>query len=92
MLNGKPLAEGEITFTIMGKPPQISAVVAGAYEGQAVPGNNVVQISSYKVGPPDTTGEPSKINIINRKFNYDSKLKADVEDGKDNTFDFEVSK
>lgn len=89
-LDGQPLAEGEITFSVDGKPPQIAPITDGAYSGQALVGENRVEIAVYKTETDAMTGDPMKINTLPARFNTQSTLKAPVTASGPNQFDFEV--
>jgi hypothetical protein len=47
-LNGKPLDKGEITFTLVGKPPTFIDVVDGKFSGQAIVGSNTISVSAKR--------------------------------------------
>ena len=89
-LDGKPLAEGEITFAVDGKPPQIAAITQGAYSGKAIPGANRVEVAVYRTETDPMTGEPMKVNTLPPRYSFQSKLTAQVADSGANQFDFQV--
>jgi len=89
-LDGQPLAEGEILFEAPGKPPQILPIANGAYSGQAIPGENRIQIAVYKEEIDSMTNQPAKVNILPPRFSYQSTLKANVTQSGPNEFDFET--
>jgi len=46
--NGKPLDKGEITFSLLGKPPTFMDISDGKFSGQAVVGSNTISVSVKK--------------------------------------------
>jgi hypothetical protein len=83
-LDGQPLKEGEIFFSLEGKPPHILEIKDGVFSGAAAIGKNRVEIRAYKPGAPlstDPTGTPPKVNYIPAKYNDQSTLDADVPAG-----------
>ena len=46
--NGKPLDKGQITFATDGRPPTVADIVDGKYTGQAMVGQNRVQIAAFR--------------------------------------------
>jgi hypothetical protein len=90
LLDRKPLAEGEIKFAVDGKPPQILRITEGVYSGQAVAGENRIEIAVYKTETDSMTNTPVKVNTLPARFNFQSTLKASVASGSPNDFDFEV--
>jgi hypothetical protein len=93
-LDGKPMESGEVTFSVPGEPVRTLAVSGGSYSGEAVVGQNKVEVASYKEGPPlstDPTGKPTKTNIVAGKFNFQSTLSANVAASGENNFDFDVT-
>ncbi len=89
-LDGKPLAEGEITFAVDGKPPQIAAITQGAYSGKAIPGANRVEVAVYRTETDPMTGDQIKINILPPRYNVRTTLTAQVADSGENQFDFQI--
>jgi hypothetical protein len=93
-LDGKPLLEGDILFSIAGYPPEKIPIKEGAFSGEAMVGKNLVEVMAYKQGPPITTDpekKPSKINTIPDKYNGPhSTLSADVGSSGANDLKFEV--
>lgn len=95
-LDGKPMADGEIRFSIPGQPVNTIAVQSGAYSGEAYPGKNKVEIFAYKAGPAPknalSTDDPNpKVNYVADKYNVNSKLEAEVTEGGSNEFKFDVT-
>jgi hypothetical protein len=89
-LDGKPLAEGEISFAIDGKPAQISPITNGAYSGKALVGQNRVSVAVYKTETDSMTNDPVKVNTLPPRFNTQSTLSATVAESGANQFDFQV--
>ena len=89
-LDGKPLADGEITFAVDGKPPQIAPITNGAYNGKAVVGQNRVSVAVYKTETDAMTNDPVKVNTLPPRFNTQTTLSAPVTESGPNKFDFEV--
>lgn len=80
-LDGNPLAEGEITFEIVGKSLSTLEIKDGAFSGDAPQGKNTVAIRAYKAGPPldtEPSGPPTKNNFIPARFNDETTLSAEV--------------
>jgi hypothetical protein len=46
--NGKPIAKGQITFALEGRPPSTMDIEDGKYTGQAMVGSNKVSVSARK--------------------------------------------
>jgi hypothetical protein len=62
--NGAPLAKGQITFQMEGKPPSSADIVDGKYTGQAMIGSNRVSISARrKAAKPKVLPETAKKQI-----------------------------
>jgi hypothetical protein len=98
-VDGKPLEDGEIMFSIEGKGPMILPIKGGKFEGKVNVGDNAVQIRAYKMGEPimmdgKPFGDPVKVNYIDEKFNDKSELKSKVDaaGAKDLKFDVESKK
>ena len=94
MLDGKPMAEGEVTFAVIGVPGRPMVVTNGAFSGKAVAGKNRVEVRSFKAGPPlstDAEKKPTQVNFLPDKYSAQSKLEADVKAGDANDFKFEVT-
>jgi hypothetical protein len=100
MLSGKPLAAGTITFVPMVSGPAAHGTIAdGSYaiaraEGPG-PGSYRVEISSIQTTgrripdseyPGKTVAETR--NAVPSRYNLNSTLRAEVEEGSDQTFDF----
>lgn len=94
ILDGKPLAEGQIAFFVQGSAPGSFPVSNGAFSGTAKEGTNRVEVRAFKDGPPlntDPNKTPTKVNILPAKYNTESKLTADVKAGSANEFKFDVT-
>ncbi len=93
-LNGAPLANGEIVFTIPGQPEQRLTVTGGSYTGEATIGMNSVGVFSYIESAPTSglaTDTVQKTNIVAQRFSYQTQLTADVKADTENEFSFDVS-
>ena len=94
-LDGKPMAEGEVSFGIAGEVPKTIPVVNGAFSGQAGLGANRVQVMAYRKGTPVKMGDQEfggeRENYIPSKYNSQSKLTAEVSAGGANDFSFDVT-
>lgn len=94
-LDGKPLAEGEVMFSLPGEVPATIPVVSGAYSGQAGAGKNRVEVRAYRPGKPlvmgDKTFPVAKENYLPAKYNTQSTFTADVTAGGANDFKFDVT-
>ena len=95
-LDKESMTEGEISFGLPGKPPNVLKIANGKFSGEARVGKNKVEISSYRTGPAYEKGgykspEPTRENIIPAKYNLESKLAAEVKEGSANEFQFEVT-
>jgi hypothetical protein len=85
--DGKPMAEGEVLFTVVGQPAQTCPIKDGTFSGEAFVGKNRVRVTLQKDGPPSTTDrkEPIKINAVTH-----DDLEAEVTKDGPNEFKFEV--
>ena len=96
-LDGKPLQEGEVYFSIPGLVPRMFPIRNGAFAGRAREGVHRVQICAYRPRkkesqpPMPMTGlQPPPENYIPARFNVESTLTATVRADGSNTFDFAV--
>ena len=93
-LDGKPMAEGEVSFIIMGKPPELMTVSNGTFQGQAQVGKHRIEIRAYRMGQPYFMGttkfEASRENYLPGRYNSESKLTAEVTSTGPNEFKWEV--
>lgn len=96
-LDGKPMAKGEIVFSLAGMPEQRIAVTDGAYTGQAMVGSNKVGVFSYVESAPDSglsTDSVKQTNIVADRFSFQTTLTAEVKAAKadaPNEFNFEAA-
>jgi hypothetical protein len=82
-LDGKPMAEGQITFAgEAGSPPQTLEVKGGKFEGEVTPGKKRVEIHAFRQGKPTKMGEEviegGPENYIPPAYNTESKITAEV--------------
>lgn len=104
-LDGKPLPDGQIMFTTDGRPPAILDILDGKYTGQAMVGNNKIQITrmrdSAKVTdrlPPEAQtrirargdGTPAQEETIPAAWNSKSDQVRVIAAGAENKFDFDI--
>ena len=95
-LDGKPLADGSITFSIPGQVPQALSIKDGAYSGPAHQGKARVEIMAFKAAEPvvmdgKVMNEGSKSNYLPDKYSANSSLTADVAASGANEFNFDVT-
>jgi hypothetical protein len=88
MLDGAPMAEGEITFSEPAKGAiDTIKVIDGRFEGKTQPGEKRVEIRAYRLGKPNTAmygpdAKAEKENYIPAQYNSESTLTATIpEDG-----------
>lgn len=84
-LDGRPMAKGEIVFSLPGMPEQRIPVIDGAYAGEAMVGANQVGIFSYIESAPDSglaTDEVKQTNVVADRFSFHTTLKAEVKKAK----------
>lgn len=94
-LDGKPLAEGDITFAgDPGTAPDTLKVTNGAFQGAVKLGKKKVEVRAYKKEkpPPTATGGVQEVlvNYIPAKYNTETTLTAEVTDGGVNPSTFDV--
>ncbi|MFO0865208.1 MAG: hypothetical protein U0744_11265 [Gemmataceae bacterium] len=75
-LDGKPMPDGEIRFSIPAEPPASLEIKDGAYSGEVPEGKNKVEI--YRFKEDKTMTPPPKVNILPRTWNAESKLTVDI--------------
>jgi len=94
-LDGKPLAEGEVSFVVTGEAPALIPVKDGNFKGKAFAGKNRVELRATKALPKPAnalpTDEAPRMNLIPDKYNVQSKLEANVTSGGENSFKFEAT-
>ena len=97
-LDGKPLAEGKISFVTIGKVPETLDIVEGRFSGKVLGGERRVEIAAYRPYriPPDVPKsmyplmEGGKENYLLEKYHRESILTANVKDSGENEFTFEL--
>jgi len=82
-MDGKPMPEGEIAFSVPGGGPVILKIKAGAFEGRVSAGEKRVEIRAYRPGEPvmmdgKPSGDPVQVNYIPDQYNVNSTLKATI--------------
>jgi hypothetical protein len=89
-MDNKPIASGEIHFSMMGVPPSALTIKDGAFSGPAPIGKNMVEVFIYvESGPAD---KPSKKNIIpERYWGPNTTLDAEVTAAGPNEFKFNLT-
>lgn len=97
-LDGKPLADGQISFITLGQVPETVPIVDGKFSGKAVWGSRRVEIAAYR--PYQIPAEipesmhalmkDGKENYLPQRYHRDSTLTADVTRGGPNSFNFEL--
>jgi len=93
-LDGKPMDAGEVSFSIAGQPGRIATVTNGEFSGNAYPGTNKVEFAHFKEGPPlstDPKKAPTKVNDLPAKYQFESKVTAEVKAGGPNEFKFDIT-
>lgn len=94
LLDGKPMAAGEVVFYAGSNPAQAIEVKGGAFSGQAFTGKSRVDVVSNKDGPPHPM-DPTmklKVNVVSEKFSGPmSSLSADIPEGGKSDLKFEVT-
>lgn len=95
-LDGKPLPDGEISFSLAGEIPHLLPIKDGAFSGKAYVGKARVEIRAFKAAEPvimdgKVVNEGSKENTLPAQYNASSTLTADVSAAGPNDFTFEVT-
>ena len=94
MMDGVPLAEGEIIFVASdnSKTPAAGTIKDGKYAVQVLPGTKKVKIASSRpTSKPDPVmGSAAREHRIGPEFNEKSTLTADIKPGKNEGIDFQV--
>src|SRR5581483_5970329 len=98
-VDGKPLAEGKISFLTPGKVPEMLDIKDGQYTGKVNWGERRVEIAAYRPYrvPDDAPAHlrplmaQGKENYLPRKYHRDSTLQAEVKASGDNEFNFELA-
>lgn len=99
LLDGKPLAAGQIIFDAAdGTSPVVLDVKDGTYEGKSATGPKTVRIVAMKLVDPPKNGMTGPLyekkveqNYLPERYNTKSTLKADVKAGGPNDFKFDVT-
>jgi hypothetical protein len=93
VLDGQPLAHGEIQFETPSLGHlDVCAVKDGRFAGEVGPGTRIVRICAFIKGKVDPgSGEPAQVNIVPARYSIDSKLTADVTASGPNEFHFEIT-
>jgi hypothetical protein len=91
MLDGKPMAGGEVQFEAAGFPPKALEIKDGAFAGEVHAGKNQIGVVWNKEIPHPTEPKMTmSTNVVSSKFSgKDSPFNAEVTDGK--VFKFEVT-
>lgn len=93
-LDGKPMSEGEIRFSIAGQPPKTLPIKDGAFTGEVHAGKNRVEVSQEKDGPPHPMDPKQrlKVNVVSDRFwGGNSTLSIDVDAKGSSDLKFEVT-
>lgn len=91
--NGAPLPDGDILFRPddPSKVPEAGIIVDGAFEMQAKPGNNLVEIRACRPSKFDPVmGSTAPEPYIPAKYNTKTTLKVEVVQSGENTYTFEL--
>jgi hypothetical protein len=93
-IDGQPLKEGDIIFEASdGKSaPQGAPIVDGKYTIRVAPGLKKVKINASRPTktPDPVMGAAARESMIPEEFNIQSKLTAEIREGKQEGIDFEV--
>jgi len=94
-LDKKPMAEGEIVFSVAGEVPATMEIKEGAFEGKSLPGKAKVEVRQYKmvkqkVTMPGAAPDSVKQNMLPARYNTATTLSADVTKDGANKFEFSV--
>lgn len=91
-LDGKPIASGELHFSVADFPPRVVEIKDGAYAGEAPVGKNKVELLIYVEEKSEKYGKSIKKNTAPEKYwGPNTVLAADVSANGDNEFKFEIS-
>lgn len=94
LMDGAPLAEGEIIFVAAdnAKTPEATSIKAGQYSLQVLPGPKKVQIkASRPVAKPDPAmGMAAREAAIGPEYNEKTTLTAEIKPGDNSGVDFSV--
>ncbi|OWK43801.1 hypothetical protein [Fimbriiglobus ruber] len=89
-LDGKPLAEGEISFSSDDPniPPGVGPVANGAFDLSVKPGPKKVRVYARKAVP--NTNPPMYNETLPDRYNANTELTAEVKSSGDNTCTFDL--
>ncbi len=96
MLDGQPMASGDIIFASPGQGGSPIPVKDGKFDGKVASGDKRVEIRSYRPGKPvmmgeTPTGDPQPENVIPERYNVSSTLTAKIEAKETKDLKFEVT-
>ena len=99
--DGKPLAEGKISFITPGRVPEMMDVKDGKFEGKVKTGKKRVEVAAYRPVriPPEypeylraqMKSGNGKENLLPNKYHSESTLEADVTEKGENDFKFDLT-
>lgn len=92
-IDTKPIATGEVHFSVPEFPPRVIEIKDGKFEGEAPVGKNKVEVFIYKETKSEKYGgTPAKSNTVPEKYwGADTMLSATVEAGGANEFKFDIT-
>ena len=96
-LDGTPMPDGEIAFSVIGGGPSVIPIKDGAFSGKVSAGEKRVEIRKYVPGKPVMMGDqpsptpPPPENILPAKYNSESTLKATIAAAGTKDLKFEVT-
>ncbi len=94
LIDGKPLAEGEIIFAAKdgSKTPAAGVIKNGQYTLAVLPGEKIVRITASRPTkiPDPVMGAAAREAMIGAKYNTKSTLTAEVKPGANENLNFEV--
>ena len=97
-LDGKPLADGIVSFITLGQVPEPVEIKEGKFVGKVKWGKRRVELAAYRPYqiPPEIPEsmhammKPGKENYLPEMYNIKSELTADVQQAGPNAFKFEM--
>lgn len=94
-LDGMPMPDGEIAFSVAGGGPNIMAIKDGQFSGKTSAGEKHVEIRKYRAGKPvmmgDVANDPEPENYLPAKYNSESTLTATIASGGTKDLKFDVT-
>ena len=94
-LDGKPMSDGEIAFSVAGGGPNIMAIKEGQFSGKNSAGEKHVEIRKYRAGKAvmmgDVANDPEPENYLPGKYNAESTLTATIASGGTKDLKFDVT-